>query len=169
VGLSSGKPISEPNPGCLGAGPISSSSTPPRRRERDQFLAWLSSDAGEENAPEEFVTLCAIVGLGNPLERRAVVAGLCEPTLLTDPARVERVLDLLDRITQSLLTVADRRQGDFRTLRQALGYCWSVAAAASPEAGELRMERWFQAEDRDIRWVMRENLKKARLRRLDPV
>jgi hypothetical protein len=40
--------------------------------------------------------------------------------------------------------------------------------AASPEAGKLPKERWFQAEDHDIRWVMRENLKKARPRRLDP-
>jgi hypothetical protein len=45
---------------------------------RDQFLAWLSSDAGEENAPEEFVTLCAIVGLGKPIAEgeRDMFAGL---------------------------------------------------------------------------------------------
>jgi hypothetical protein len=88
--------------------------------------------------------------------------------LLANPARVERVLGLLDRVTQSLLTEVDRWQADFKTLRQALGYCWSVAVAASPEAGKLRMERWFQAEDHNNRWVMRENLKKARLQRLDP-
>jgi hypothetical protein len=29
------------------------------------------------------------------------------------------------------------------------------------------MEKWFASADKDIRWIMRENLKKSRLARLD--
>jgi len=29
------------------------------------------------------------------------------------------------------------------------------------------MERWFASEDKDVRWIMRENLKKNRLARMD--
>jgi hypothetical protein len=30
------------------------------------------------------------------------------------------------------------------------------------------MEKWFAGHNPDIRWIMRENLKKNRLRKLDP-
>jgi len=30
------------------------------------------------------------------------------------------------------------------------------------------MERWFECQDRDVRWVMVQNLKKKRLERVDP-
>ena len=48
-------------------------------------------------------------------------------------------------------------------LRQALGYCWSVAAAACPPQGKRRIERWAASPDKDVRWVVRENLTKNRL------
>ncbi len=101
---------------------------------------------------------------GSLLERRAVVAAVCEPDLLHDPRDVRRVLDLLDRITRSMTTAKDRRADDFRVLRQALGYGWSVAVAALPEEGIARLDRWMGSDDPDVRWIMRENLKKRRLR-----
>jgi hypothetical protein len=58
----------------------------------------------------------------------------------------------------------DRREEPFRVLRQALGYCWSVAVAALPDEGMRRLERWVGSEDPDVRWIVRENLKKRRLR-----
>ncbi len=100
---------------------------------------------------------------GSPLERRAVVAGVCEPDLLGDPRAVRRVLDLLDRITRSVTKAPDRRADDVRVLRQALGYCWSVAVASLPEEGSARLDPWMRSEDPDVRWIMRENLKKRRL------
>jgi hypothetical protein len=53
-------------------------------------------------------------------------------------------------------------------LRQGLGYCWSVAVAALPEEGKPLMEKWCADPDPDIRWIMRENLRKNRLVRMDP-
>jgi hypothetical protein len=100
---------------------------------------------------------------GSPLERRAVVASLCEPDLLGVPRDVRRVLALLDRITRSVVRTHDRRQEPFRVLRQALGYGWSVAVAALPEEGLDRLERWAGSDDPDVRWIVRENLKKRRL------
>jgi hypothetical protein len=97
---------------------------------------------------------------GSPLEQRAAVAAVCEPRLLREPGGAQVALGLLDEATLSLLESRDR------TLRQALGYCWSVAVAADPEAGLPRFERWSASDDRDVQWVVRENEKKARLRRL---
>jgi hypothetical protein len=106
---------------------------------------------------------------GNFLEQRAAAAALCEPRLLKDPAHVQRVLAVLDAITSSILPLSgsDRRSEPFQALRKGLGYCWSVAAVALPHEGQATMEKWFQATDKDIRWIMKENLKKDRLARMD--
>jgi len=74
---------------------------------------------------------------------------------------------MLDAITASLQGTLDRRSEEFRVLRKGLGYCWSVAICALPEPGKRAMERWFTSGDRDVRWIMKENLKKKRLARLD--
>jgi len=104
---------------------------------------------------------------GTPLEQRAAAAAGCEPGLLRDPKHARRVLHMLDRITLSLARAQDRRTVEFRVLRQGLGYCWSVAVAALPEAGKLMLGKWSESRDADVIWVVRENLGKARLARLD--
>ena len=104
---------------------------------------------------------------GSLLEQRAAAAALCEPRLLKNPAQVARVLALLDTITAAIPTVEDCRDEDFQALRKGLAYCWSVAVAALPEQGKLLVEKWFASSDKDIRWIMTENLKKDRLRRMD--
>lgn len=103
---------------------------------------------------------------GSFLEQRAVAAGLCEPCLLMEPDTTSRVLEYLDHITANLAETIDRSGEDFRILRQGLGYCWSVAAAALPEPGRSYLEKWLGKNDRDIRWILRENLKKQRLIRV---
>jgi hypothetical protein len=104
---------------------------------------------------------------GNELERRAAAAAVCEPRFLADEASARRALDVLDELTESIAAATDRRSDGFRVLRKGLGYCWSVAVAALPDPGKARMERWVASDDPDVRWIMRENLKKARLARLD--
>jgi hypothetical protein len=105
---------------------------------------------------------------GNRFEQRAAAAGLCEPRLLTPPADVEKVLNLLDRITSTLVDASDKKSEGYRALRKGLAYCWSVAVVAYPAAGKPNIERWFTCQDVDVRWVMKESLKKARLERMDP-
>lgn len=99
--------------------------------------------------------------------QRAAAAALCEPRLLTQQKHTERVLDILSRITASLQNAENKNNEGFRVLRQALGYCWSVAVVALPSKGKEMMESWLLNEDRDVRWIMKENLKKKRLARMD--
>jgi hypothetical protein len=61
------------------------------------------------------------------------------------------------------LPLSRRRDADVRTLRQGLGYCWSVAVAADPVAGLPRFRALAGSADRDVSWIVRENSKKARL------
>lgn len=104
---------------------------------------------------------------GTPLEQRAAAAAVCEPRLLSKPAYARRVLRMLDRITGSMARAEDRRSEECRALRQGLGYCWSVAIVALPEVGKPMLEKWAESGDPDVQWVVRENLKKARLLRVD--
>src|SRR4029077_2939676 len=104
----------------------------------------------------------------DPYVQRAAVAGLCEPGLMKEPEHVLRVLRILDRTTRSLAATTARKDEGFRVLRQALGYCWSVAAAALPEAGRPLMEKWLRSPDRDVAWVMQSNLAKARMSAFGP-
>jgi hypothetical protein len=104
---------------------------------------------------------------GSPLEKRAAAAALCEPRLLTEAPHARQTLEMLDAITESIGEIEDRRSKPFLALRKGLGYCWSVAVAALPDAGKPLFERWLSSPDRDIRWIMRQNLQKARLERMD--
>ena len=137
-----------------------------RRWRVREAVAIALQRCGRQDMPvllEEMRRWCA----GSLLEKRAVVAALCEPALLVDPINARAVLAVLDEITAGLLSMADRRGDEFRVLRQALGYGWSVAAAALPEDGKATLEKWFACPDKDIRWIMKENLKKKRLARMD--
>ena len=104
---------------------------------------------------------------GNTLEQRAAAAGLCEPRLLGEAQYAHDVLRILDQITTSIKQVKDRHGEGFMALRKGLGYCWSVAVVALPEEGKALMEKWSTDLDKDIHWIMKENLKKTRLARMD--
>ncbi|MFB0537926.1 MAG: hypothetical protein ACETWR_23440 [Anaerolineae bacterium] len=104
---------------------------------------------------------------GNLLEKRAAAAALCEPKLLREKKHIERVLRILDEITASIQGIEDRKSDEFKALRKGLGYCWSVALVAFPEEGKKTMGRWFSSDDKDVLWIMKENLRKKRLTRLD--
>jgi hypothetical protein len=100
--------------------------------------------------------------------QRAAVAAIAEPRLLKTEAAGRAAVDLVDHVTTNLSHVPDRRSDEFRTLRQALAYCWSVVVAGAPTYGWPRLERWFESADPDVRWLLGQNLKKNRMIRLDP-
>jgi hypothetical protein len=137
----------------------------PRWRVREAVALALQR-WGEADMPALLKALNEWVK-GTLLERRAAAAALCEPRLLKDPKHAKRVLKVLDTITTSIVRAKDRKAEDFKTLRQALGYCWSVAVVASPIEGKPAMEKWLVNPDPDVVWIMRENLKKNRLQRMD--
>lgn len=105
---------------------------------------------------------------GNELEKRAVVAALCEPKLLKDKGVVSEVFVILDAITLSFSRVSEKLNDGQTSLRKALGYGWSVAIAAHPEEGKKKLEKLAFSENKHIRWIVKENLKKNRLIKLDP-
>jgi hypothetical protein len=105
---------------------------------------------------------------GGWLEQRAAAAGLCEPALLHDRDHALRVLEVLHAITARMAEATDRTTDAFHALRKGMGYCWSVAVAAAPGEGKKHMERWMGSADADVAWVMKENLGKRRMVRMDP-
>jgi hypothetical protein len=105
---------------------------------------------------------------GDPLERRAAVAAVAEPRLLRRPEDARAAIEVVDAATASLVGEGERARDEVRVLRKALAYAWSVVVAADPAAGRPAMERWLAEPDPDVRWVMGQNLRKARLARADP-
>ncbi len=134
----------------------------PRWRVREGVAIALQR-MGRESMPHLLAAMRTWAD-GGPFVQRAAAAGLCEPALLKKPENAVHTLEILDRITASLAAVGDRRDAGFKVLRQALGYCWSVAAAAAPENGLLYFEKWLHSTDKDVAWIMRSNLAKARSR-----
>jgi len=137
----------------------------PRWRIREG-VAMALQRYGEENMVALLQAMQSWAG-GDCLEQRAAAAALCEPRLLADKDIARQVLAILDEITASIELLTDRKDKAFQVLRKSMGYCWSVAVVATPEVGKPMMEKWMLSQDRDIRWIMRENLKKARLERMD--
>jgi len=105
---------------------------------------------------------------GSFYEQRASVAALCEPALLQNRENALSVLNLLDEITASIPGVRDHKQDSFKVLRKALAYGWSVAVVTLPAEGKRMMEKWLGNSNPDIRWIMKQNLKKNRLLKMDP-
>jgi hypothetical protein len=103
---------------------------------------------------------------GEPLVARAAVAAVAEPRLLRSKAALDAALDVLDNATALVVGSTDSRADPVRVLRQALGYAWSVVVAADPDRGWPRFVEWAKSDDRDVQWIVRENLKKNRLVRL---
>ncbi|MFN8194200.1 MAG: HEAT repeat domain-containing protein [Nocardioidaceae bacterium] len=106
----------------------------------------------------------------DPLVQRAAAAGICEPRLLRVPEAAAVAVEVCRVATAALAArpAGTRREPGVRALRQALGYCWSVAVAADPGPGLVAfgaLER-TGGGDPDVAWVVRENLTKKRLARL---
>ncbi len=100
----------------------------------------------------------------NPLVVRAGIAAVCEPRLLADPATAAAAIAACQAATVDLMATPSghRRDADVRTLRQGLGYCWSVAVAGNPVHG-LPAFAALDTSDPDVAWVVAENRKKKRL------
>jgi hypothetical protein len=103
---------------------------------------------------------------GNQFDQRAVVAGLCEPKLLKNEKLNNKILKIMVKLTK-VLDHDNRLDDSEESLRKALGYGWSVVIAASPENGKRNFETLFDLQGKHIRWIMKENLKKNRLVRMD--
>lgn len=140
------------------------SSNDPRWRIRESVAIGLQAwgDVDTEALVDEMERWA----VGSPLEGRAAMAALCEPRLLRDRRTVSRTVAILDRLTTSVRDAARAKAEGVRVLRQALGYGWSVAVAADPSIGLPAFDRWVADPNPDVRWIVRQNLGKARLARV---
>jgi len=138
----------------------------PRWRVRE-CVAMALQRLGDANVPRLLEITSDWAG-GSLLEQRAAIAAACEPRLLVSREAARSALDLLDSATQTVQNWQQRKTEEFRVLKKGLAYCWSVAIAALPEEGKTRFAAWTNTNDPDIRSILRENLKKNRLIRLDP-
>ncbi len=77
------------------------------------------------------------------------------------------MLQILDNITESIKRIQDRKEEGFKALKKGLAYCWSVAIVGNPDEGKKAFEKWIPCSDKDINWIVKENLKKKRLQRMD--
>jgi hypothetical protein len=141
------------------------SASDPRWRVREAVATGLQL-AGDQNMGQ-LLREMKKWSRGNWYEKRAAAAALAEPRLLQQPKLVKQALVILDKITASMEEADEPRGEAFQALRKGMGYCWSVAVAALPQDGKPSMENWLTSRDKDVRWVMRENLKKTRLIRMD--
>ena len=123
-------------------------------RERDRTLAELA----------------VWVQPGAWLAMRAVAAGVAEPPLLRDTQTARAALTLHVTILDQLQTAGaqERTSAAFKTLKQGLGYSLSVVVAALPPEGFAYLHQLAGSSDRDVQWILKENLKKARLTRNFP-
>ncbi len=104
---------------------------------------------------------------GNFYEQRAIAAGLCEPDILNHDSIKQYTLAVLSEITGNLTEHKNNSTPEYKTLVQALCYCWSVAIVASPMEGKLLFEGLIRSDNKYIRKIVKENLKKNRLMKMD--
>src|SRR5437763_2950042 len=122
----------------------------PRWRVREG-VAMALQRLGRENM-SRLIAEMKVWSRGDAFVQRAVVAGLCDPPILKTNGDTVEVLAILDAITGMLASSTDRKHEGFRVLRQALGYGWSVAAAAAPQNATPYLDNWLRSTDKDVAW-----------------
>ena len=104
---------------------------------------------------------------GNDLEKRAVVAALCEPKLLKDKTIVKKVIEMLGKVTEEFNDSTGKLTENQKSLRKSLGYGWSVVIVSLPNEGKKAFEKIAESGNAHIRWIVKENLRKNRLKVMD--
>ncbi|MCL2260303.1 MAG: hypothetical protein FWC15_02995 [Fibromonadales bacterium] len=105
----------------------------------------------------------------NLLEKRCIAATLCEGALIKTPEMAEKILGVLNEYMELIELEKKVKSDEYKVFKKAMGYCISVAVAASPEKGKEFFEGWMRSPSSEIRWVLSENLKHDRLRKMDSV
>jgi hypothetical protein len=103
----------------------------------------------------------------NLFEKRCIAATLCDPALIKTVEMADKILAILSEYMQLIELEKNVKNDSYRAFRKAMGYCISVIIAASPEKGKEFFESWMQSPNSEIRWILSENLKHDRLRKVD--
>ncbi len=134
----------------------------PRWRVREG-VAMALQRMGDADFDAMFRVIKRWARSSDPYVRRAAAAGLCESRLLKDARHARLAVNLVYEITSRISREKERKTDAFRALRQALGYCVSVAAAADPELGRTVFDELLTSDDPDVRWIVKSNLGKSRM------
>lgn len=113
--------------------------------------------------PKTLKALQSWIGTDNWLIMRAVAAGVAEPTLLRQPQITKASYELHQKILSAILAQEESSADDFKVLRKTLGYSLSVIVESDPVKGFSYLHELEKSRDRDIRWILNENLKRNRL------
>jgi len=100
---------------------------------------------------------------GDWLAMRAVAAGVAEPRLLKEAAIAKEALEVHRAIVACIVGSADRRSEEFKAMSKGLGYTFSVITAALLQKGFQVLRKLTASGDRDLLWIVKNNLKKNRL------
>jgi hypothetical protein len=106
---------------------------------------------------------------GSLLQMRAAAAGVAEPALLKDSATARAALELHETILERVSELDNRKSDEFRALRKGLGYTLSIVVRALPEEGFAFMHQLAATQDKDVLWIVKQNLKKNRLVKNHPI
>ena len=101
----------------------------------------------------------------NWLEMRAVATGVAHPSALSEKIYAKLALNLHMTIFQRIHDTEDRKSEQFKTLKKGLCYTLSVVTQATPEEGFNYMKHIIGVKDPDLDFIIRENLKKNRLKK----
>lgn len=163
--------------GAVGLGAIGSASTTfyepallalrplardPRWRMREGVCFALQRLAAARRQ-ETLSALAEWVSGGDLLEMRAAAATVADPILLRNTGTATAALELHRGIFDQVLKLEERKSEAFRVLRKGLGYTLSVVVCSIPDEGFAFLVELVEHQDRDVDWIVRQNLKKNRL------
>ncbi|MCW7490259.1 hypothetical protein [Leptospira meyeri] len=134
-------------------------------RIRESVAIGIQEIAGENR--QEILKNLKLWMDGNDLEKRAIVAALCEPKLLKEKSFILELLEILKQITMSFSEIEGKLSESQNSLRKTLGSGWSVAIVSLPKEGKASFEKIARIKNKQVQWIVKENLKKNRLKVLD--
>lgn len=100
----------------------------------------------------------------NWLPYRAIVAGVAHPSVLIENEIGEIALEIHDKIFSKINSSNDLNSEEFKICKKGLSYTLSVITSVIPEKGFEFMNRYINTGNKHILMIIRENLKKSRLK-----
>ncbi|MGM0545201.1 MAG: HEAT repeat domain-containing protein [Bacteroidota bacterium] len=105
---------------------------------------------------------------GAPLEQKAAIATLREPSFLKKPEVALMLVDLLDWATASI-TDEKSWNSDYDILQNELEQAWALAVIALPSKAKMMVERWMKVDKPVVSGVLKKNLEQPILKEAEPV
>lgn len=146
---------------------LQDASLDPRQRVREAVVLGIR----DLLATEREVTIGGLerwVESGSWLSMRAVAASIVEPGLLSEPELADAALRLHRKILIRVYTTEERQTEDLSILKETLGYTLGQAVVALPGIGFEYLRQLSTLDDRDVKWIVRENLEREPLQQQYP-